>query len=272
MDGRTWTKGHVTISVSKSLSVLPSFSNFSRKKSSMPVVVASGLMLYSDPLTISIGGITRCKARAMTDFAVPFPPAITNPPMLGLTAHRIKPVLISSCPITNDNGMSNFVFDSEVICNEGDVMALATASALIPKNVTAGDFMASTDSVPARLSIMTDGDSAGLMALDVPPPLTRTEGELKGFVAPSLTSLLNLMILGESKALVTFTKSGLASVATIDKVAVLPIHLTAVGLKPYELVEYTSNTTRATTDCFAPMMMIVVGTFFVAVGSMAFEE
>ena len=67
----TCTKGHVTISVGRSCSVLPSTSRRFFKKSSIWLKLASGATLYSEPLTTSIGGITLCNARAITDFAVP---------------------------------------------------------------------------------------------------------------------------------------------------------------------------------------------------------
>jgi len=68
---------------------------------------------------ISTGGIIRCNARAMADLAVPLPPAMTKPPIDGLTAKRINADLIVSCPTINDNGISNFVFDSDVLCKDG---------------------------------------------------------------------------------------------------------------------------------------------------------
>jgi len=44
-------------------------------------------------------------------------PAMTSPPMFGLTASKISAVLMVSCPIMSERGMSSLVLDSVVTCN-----------------------------------------------------------------------------------------------------------------------------------------------------------
>ena len=60
--------------------------------------------------------------------------------------------------------MSNFVFDSDVNCNDGDDIAFFTFSGSIPKKLTDGDFSASTDSVPALFNMITAGEDLGSIA------------------------------------------------------------------------------------------------------------
>ena len=159
-------KGHVIISVGKSVNFLPDNANSAFRKSSHWFMVPSGLMLYSDPFTISIGGITLCNALAIADLAVPFPPAMTRPPMFGLTARRIRPVFIISCPTISDSGISNLVFDSDVNCREGEDIAFFIFSGSMPRKFTEGLFKASTDSVPFLLSMITAGDTVGSIAAE----------------------------------------------------------------------------------------------------------
>ena len=60
--------------------------------------------------------------------------------------------------------MSNFVFDSDVNCKDGDDIAFFTFSGSIPKKLTDGDFSASTDSVPALFNMITAGEDLGSIA------------------------------------------------------------------------------------------------------------
>ena len=120
------------------------------------------VVLNDDYSNSNIDKINTLLAVKKTD--VPFPPAMTSPPIFGLTANKIKPVFIISCPTIKLNGMSNFVFDSDVNCNDGDDIAFFTFSGSIPKKLTEGDFSASTDSVPALFNMMTAGEDLGSIA------------------------------------------------------------------------------------------------------------
>ena len=51
-----------------------------------------------------MGGSKECKARAITDFAVPRRPAIATPPNPGSTAANSRANLIASCPTTAVRG------------------------------------------------------------------------------------------------------------------------------------------------------------------------
>ena len=106
------TKGARTISLSKlarrSVTVLLgsaaiSASSFFRSWESISPGF-SGSTLYFESLTSSIGGNKACKARAMTDLAVPRPPEIKTPPMSRLTLANSNAVLMESWPTTIDKG------------------------------------------------------------------------------------------------------------------------------------------------------------------------
>lgn len=75
------------------------------------------------------------------------PPAITIPPICGFTASNISAVLMVSCPMIRDNGISFFVFDSEVYCSDGEVWALAAAAASTPRYSTPGESKVSLFSI-----------------------------------------------------------------------------------------------------------------------------
>ena len=66
---------------------------------------------------------------------------------------------------------------SEVICKEGEDMAFLIASSLIPWLMIAGDFMASTDSVPTRVNIRIEGDLVTSTAVASLPPFNIAEGD-----------------------------------------------------------------------------------------------
>ena len=73
-------------SANRSVTVLPSSmaSSCFRNRESISWTF-SGSALYFESLTTSMGGNNECKARAMTDFAVPRPPEMRTPPMSLLT-------------------------------------------------------------------------------------------------------------------------------------------------------------------------------------------
>mmetsp|Transcript_34963 Transcript_34963/g.58571 ORF Transcript_34963/g.58571 Transcript_34963/m.58571 type:complete len:358 (+) Transcript_34963:954-2027(+) len=97
------TKGQSMISVSRSDSSCPASSSiFCVKVSSWSGLVGS--MLNALPFTRSIGGMILTTPLAMTDLAVPRPPLMQTPPMLGFTVASSSAVLISSQPSTIDKG------------------------------------------------------------------------------------------------------------------------------------------------------------------------
>ena len=99
----TCTKGAGMTSVSRSAKGRPPLSRSVFVKSSRPNS-PSGSMLKGLSLSTSMGGRSWCKARAMTDLAVPLPPEMTTPPIRLLIADSSKACLIGSCPTTIERG------------------------------------------------------------------------------------------------------------------------------------------------------------------------
>mmetsp|Transcript_18842 Transcript_18842/g.43317 ORF Transcript_18842/g.43317 Transcript_18842/m.43317 type:complete len:242 (-) Transcript_18842:170-895(-) len=129
----TWTKGHSMTSDSKSFTVLPDAASSLERKSSTSPRSSLGSILNRDPLTISMGGRSLCRARAMTDFPVPRPPAMITPPICGFTAARSSAVLIGCCPTMRERGRL-FIevedFRYPLVSISMAAAALASASAL----------------------------------------------------------------------------------------------------------------------------------------------
>mmetsp|Transcript_40064 Transcript_40064/g.95102 ORF Transcript_40064/g.95102 Transcript_40064/m.95102 type:complete len:268 (-) Transcript_40064:3-806(-) len=136
----TWTKGHSTISLSRSASVWPFASSSARRKSSMSR--PSGSVLKGLPLMRSMGGSSLCSALAITDFPVPRPPAMTTPPMSGFTAARSSAVLIGVWPMTRDIGKACWLTRPSLYCGSANASSTAAARA-------SADSLATMESFPS---------------------------------------------------------------------------------------------------------------------------
>jgi hypothetical protein len=64
----------------------------------------SGSALQYDSDTVSMGGMSSCRPRAMIDLAVPRLPEMAMPPIMGSTAPSSSADLMSSCPTTAASG------------------------------------------------------------------------------------------------------------------------------------------------------------------------